>query len=159
MSRTPFRRFWLSLLVALFLQLVALPDAVAAARPLWVPLMLVYWALAEPRVPALLMAFVLGIALDVLYNTVLGQHAMGFVLLVFFMARLRAVFILFPLWQSTIALIPAWGAYCLLMTMIDDISRHRADVWLRWLPALSTTLFWPLVYTVLEGATRRHSQE
>lgn len=159
MSRIPFRRFWLSLLAALFLQLVALPDAVAAARPLWIPLMLVYWALAEPRLPSLLLAFVLGIALDVLYNTVLGQHAMGFVLLVFFMARLRAVFVLFPLWQSTIALIPAWAAYCLLMTMIDDISRHRADVWLRWLPALSTTLFWPLVHSVLEGGTRRHSQE
>ena len=158
-SRVPYRRFWLSLLVALFLQLVALPEAVAAARPLWVPLLLVYWALAEPRVPTLLAGFVLGIALDVLYNTVLGQHATGFVLLVYFMARLRGVFVLFPLWQSTVALAPAWAGYCLLMAMIDVVSRHRADVWLRWLPALSTTLFWPLVYTVLEGFSRRHSQE
>ena len=159
MSRVPYRRFWLSLLVALFLQLVALPEAIAAARPLWVPLVLVYWALVEPRVPSLICAFLLGIALDVLYNTVLGQHAMGFVLLVFFMARLRGVIILFPLWQSTVALVPAWAVYCLLMTMIDDISRHRADVWLRWLPAMSTPLFWPMVYTVLDGASRRGSPE
>jgi rod shape-determining protein MreD len=158
-SRVPYRRFWLSLLVALFLQLVALPDMVAAARPLWIPLMLVYWALTEPRVPALMSAFVLGIALDVLYNTVLGQHASGFVLLVYFVARLRGVFVLFPLWQSTVALAPAWAGFCLLMAMIDDLSRHRADIWLRWLPVLSTTLFWPLVYTVLDGFSRRHPQE
>jgi rod shape-determining protein MreD len=158
-SRVPYRRFWLSLLVALLLQLVALPESLTAARPLWVPLMLVYWALAEPRVPTLMAAFVFGIALDVLNNTVLGQHASGFVLLVYFMARLRGVFVLFPLWQSTVALAPAWLGYCLLMAMIDDLSRHRADPWLRWLPALSTTLFWPLVHTVLDGFSRRHSRE
>lgn len=159
MTRVPHARFWTSLLVALFLQLVALPDLIAAARPLWVPLLLVYWALAEPRVPALIAAFVLGIALDVLYNTVLGQHAAGYVLLVYFMARLRGIFILFPLWQSTIALAPFWAGYCLLMSVIDDVAKHRADVWLRWLPALSTTLFWPLVYTLLDGAKRRQSQD
>ena len=159
MSRVPYARFGFSLLVALFLQLVALPDSVAAARPLWLPLVLVYWALAEPRIPSLIAAFLLGLALDVLYNTILGQHAAGFVLLVYFMARLRGVFVLFPLWQSTVALIPAWAGYCLLMTLIDDMSRHRADLWLRWLPALSTTLFWPLVHTVMDGAVRRHSQE
>lgn len=159
MSRVPHRRFWLSLLVALFLQLVALPDVVAAARPLWVPLLLVYWALVEPRVPSLVAAFLFGTILDVLYNTILGQHAAGFVLLVYFVARLRGVFVLFPLWQSTVALAPAWAAYCLLMSLIDDLARHRADVWLRWLPALSTTLFWPLVYTVLDGASRRNEPE
>lgn len=159
MTRVPHTGFWSSLLVALFLQLVALPDMLAAARPLWVPLLLVYWALAEPRVPALLAAFAFGIALDVLYNTVLGQHAAGYVLLVYSMARLRGIFILFPLWQSTLALAPFWAGYCLLMTLIDDLTEHRADLWLRWLPALSTTLFWPLVYTVLDGPHRHRSQE
>ncbi|MGQ0529181.1 MAG: rod shape-determining protein MreD [Panacagrimonas sp.] len=157
MTRAPHARFWLSLLVALLLQLVAMPDVIAAARPLWLPLLLVYWALAEPRVPSLIAAFALGIVMDVLQNTVLGQHAAGFVLLVYFMARMRGVFILFPLWQSTVALIPAWLGYCLLMAVIDEMSRHRADLWLRWLPALSTTLFWPLVHTVMNGGSRRRS--
>ena len=159
MTRAPYSRFWLSLLIALLLQLVAMPDVIAAARPLWLPLLLVYWALVEPRVPSLIAAFVLGIAMDVLQNTVLGQHASGFVLLVYVMARTRGVFILFPLWQSTVALIPAWLGYCLLMTLIDDVARHRADLWLRWLPALSTTLFWPLVHTLMEGASRRRPSE
>lgn len=158
MTGTPHARFLLSLLFALLLQLVELPDAVAAARPLWVPLVLVYWAIEEPRVPVLAAAFLIGILLDVLYNTVLGQHAGALVLLVYFMARARGVILLFPLWQSTAALIPAWLGYCLLMMLIDDLTRHRADLWLRWLPALSTTLFWPLVHTVLDSAARRERQ-
>lgn len=159
MSEALQTRFWLSLLVALLLQLVDLPDVIAAARPLWLPLMLVYWTLSEPRVPTLFAAFMLGVAMDVLQNTVFGQHASGYLLLVYLMARTRGVFILFPLWQSTLALMPAWALYCLLMMIIDDLSRHRADLWLRWIPALSTTLFWPLVYTVMHGGQRQAPPE
>lgn len=159
MTRTPHGRFWLSLLIALLLQLVDLPNAIAAARPLCLPLVLMWWTLHESRVPTMFAAFVFGIVLDVLYNSVLGQHAAGFVLLVYGMARVRGVFLLFPLWQSTVALVPAWVGYCALMSLLDDVSRHRADVWLRWLPALSTTLFWPLVSTVLEGYGKRGEGE
>ncbi|HKY92545.1 MAG TPA: rod shape-determining protein MreD [Nevskiaceae bacterium] len=159
MTRVPYGRFWLSLAVAFLFQLVEVPDAIAAARPLWVPLILLYWALVEPRMPVFFAAFFSGIALDVVLNSALGQHAAGFVVLTWFMARLRGVFILFPLWQLTIALVPAWVGYCFLMSTIDDFSRHRADPMLRWLPAFSTTLFWPLVYAVMESLGRKSSAE
>ena len=61
--------------------------------------------------------------LDVLYNTVLGQHAAGLVLLAYAMTRLASVFILFPLWQSTIALIPAWA--CAQATAHDRAELSR----------------------------------
>jgi rod shape-determining protein MreD len=159
MSRVPYARFWLSLAAAFLLQLIEVPDAAAAARPLWVPLILLYWALNEPRVPVFFAAFFLGLAVDVVVNSALGQHAAGYVVLTWFMARLRGVFILFPLWQLTIALVPAWVGYCFLMSTIDDFSRHRADPLLRWLPALSSTLFWPLVYSVMESAGRKSRPE
>ena len=142
--------FFLSLLAALVLQLIELPSLLAAARPMWLPLLLAYWALREPRVSALLPAFVFGLMLDVLFGTMLGQHALGLVIVVYFVARLRGIFVLFPLWQATLALIPAWFLFSFLMFWLDGITAHRADTWLRWLPVLSTSLFWPLVYTVME---------
>ncbi|MGQ0697208.1 MAG: rod shape-determining protein MreD [Panacagrimonas sp.] len=145
-------RFWLSLLFALLLQLVALPDPIAVARPLWLPMVLAYWILVEPRAPSLIVAFVLGIVLDVLYNTVLGQHAACFLVMLYFVARLRSVLILLPLWQLTFALAPAWAGYCLLMSLVDELTRHRADLLFRWVPALSTIPFWPLVYRLLNRA-------
>src|SRR3546814_10184687 len=72
------------------------------------PLMLAYWALREPQLPALVPAFLLGLMLDVLYAAPLGQHALGLVVVVYLVVRLRSFFIIFPLWQATVALVPAW---------------------------------------------------
>lgn len=142
--------YLLSLVAALLLQLVELPDYLGAARPMWLPLVIGYWALFEPRVSALLGGFFFGLFADVLFNSVLGQHAFGLVLVAYMVGRLRPIFILFPLWQATLALIPVWLGYAFLMFWIDGITHHRGDDWLRWMPVLSTTLFWPLVYAVID---------
>lgn len=149
----------LSLVLALLLQLVDLPEWLAGARPLWVALVLSYWALREPRISALTAAFVTGLALDVLFGTALGQHALGLVLVVYLVERLRNVFVLFPLPQATLALIPVWLLYCFLMFWIDGATRHEANIWLRWLPVVSTTLFWPLVFSVMELLRRAPEDE
>ena len=154
MSRQNPRAIWityvLSLLIGLWLQMIVLPDALSAARPLWLPMILAYWALREPQLPALLPAFAIGLMLDVLFAAPLGQHALGLVALSFIVVRLRSFFIMFPLWQATLALIPAWALFCFLMFWVDGATRHAPEVWLRWLPALSTTLFWPLLWSLME---------
>lgn len=142
--------FLASLLIGLLLQLIPLPETLNAARPLWLPLLLAYWALREPRVSPLFPAFAFGIVLDVLFDSALGQHALGLVLVVYYVARLRGVFALFPLWQLTLVLFPAWLVYVFVMFWIDGASEHQADAWMRWLPLISTTLFWPLIFSVLE---------
>lgn len=159
MRRTPHLGFWLSLVLALILQLIALPESIGAARPMWIPLVLAYWALTEPRVPVLLAAFGFGLMLDVLFASVFGQHALGCVLLTYLVIKLRGLFVLFPLWQSTIALIPAWLLFAFLMFWIDGASQHRADPWMRWMPVVSTTLFWPLVHALLDSLARRRRPE
>lgn len=148
--RAVFVTYLLSLIAGLCLQLVELPDALSAARPLWLPMILAYWALREPQLPALLPAFVVGIAMDVLFSAPLGQHALGLVALIYIVVRLRSFFIMFPLWQATLALIPAWALFCFLMFWIDGATQHAPEVWLRWLPALSTSLLWPLLWSLME---------
>lgn len=158
MRRAPHLAFWASLLIALFLQLIVLPDSIAAVRPLWVPVVLAFWALQEPRVPVLVASFLFGIMLDVLFDSVLGQHALACVLTSYLVIKLRGLFVLFPLWQSTVALIPVWLIYAFLMFWIDGVAKHQADAWLRWLPVASTTLFWPLVFVLLDSYLRRRQR-
>ncbi|WP_428309690.1 rod shape-determining protein MreD [Hydrocarboniphaga sp.] len=158
MRRVPHLAFWLSLLVALFLQMIVLPDSVAAVRPLWIPLVLAFWALQDPRLPTLLASFLFGIMLDVLFDSILGQHALGCVLSTYIVIKLRGLFILFPLWQSTVALVPVWVIYAFLMFWIDGVAKHQADAWLRWLPVASSTLFWPLIFVVLDSYLRRRQR-
>ncbi|HEX4871039.1 MAG TPA: rod shape-determining protein MreD [Nevskiaceae bacterium] len=159
MRRPPHGVFWASGLVALVLQLMALPDAVAAARPLWLPVVIAYWALTEPRVPALLGALLFGLCSDILFDNALGQHAAALVVVAYLVTRLRGIFVLFPLWQATFALAPVWALYAFLMFWMDGVTRHQADPWLRWLPVLATSLLWPLAFTVLDRLARRRRQE
>jgi rod shape-determining protein MreD len=159
MKPAPHALFWLSLLGALVLQLAQLPASIAAARPMWIPLTLAYWALTEPRVPTLLASLLFGLILDVVFDNLLGQNTLGLALLVFFVARLRTLFGLIPMWQAMIVLTPLWGLYAVLMFWIDGLSRHDVYNWLRWLPVLSTTLFWPLVHASLDALRRRQPSD
>lgn len=158
-GRTLHSAYWLSLLAALLLQLVELPELVSGARPMWLPLVIAYWALTESRVAILIGAFITGLLADVAFGTTLGQNGLGLVLVAYFVTRLRPIFVLFPLWQATLALIPVWLGYAFLMFWIDGITSHRADDWLRWMPVFSTTLFWPLVFAILEIVRGRDDEE
>lgn len=159
MKPTPHLAFWLSLLCALLLQLIPLPSMLDLARPMWPPLMLGYWAMAEPRVPSVFAAFACGLLMDVLFNTPLGQHALGLVLVTYVIVRLRSLFGLFPQWQAVVALAPVWSLYAFIMFWLDGIGRHQSDPLLRWQPVLTTSLFWPLSYSLLQWLIHRRRKD
>jgi rod shape-determining protein MreD len=154
-DRAPWPAITLSLLVALVLQLFELPYGLAALRPLWVPLVLVYWAMTIPQPTGLLTAWIVGLLLDVLLGSVLGQHALGLTLVVFLTLGLRGWVALFPVWQEALLLTALWLLYAFLMFWIDGATGHRADPWLQWTPVLTTGLCWPLVVSVMNTLRRR----
>ncbi|MDP3857879.1 MAG: rod shape-determining protein MreD [Stagnimonas sp.] len=143
--------FALSLLVAFTLQIIALPDAVSAMRPMWVVVLIGYWSFYGPNLPMTLIAFLTGLACDVLYNTPLGQHGLGLLLVAYALTRLRSNLGLFPLWQQTLALMPAWFLYALLQFWLDGMARHAAEASLRFLPVIPTIFCWPLLCSALDA--------
>jgi rod shape-determining protein MreD len=156
-DRVPRATIALTLLAAIVLQLFELPYGLAGLRPLWVPLALVYWAMVIPQPTGLLPAWIVGLLLDVLLGSVLGQHALGLTVIVFVTLQLRGILSLYPVWQEAFALTPVWLLYTFLMFWIDGATGHRADAWLQWGPIVTTVLCWPLVFAVLNNV-RRQSQ-
>jgi len=148
-----------SLAVALVLQLFELPYALAVLRPLWVPLVLIYWVMAIPQPTGLLTAWIVGLLLDVLLGSVLGQHALGLTLVVLVALWLRGWLALFPIWQEAALLTALWLLYAFLMFWIDGATGHRADPWLQWTPVLTTGLCWPVVVAVLNSLRRRATDD
>jgi rod shape-determining protein MreD len=65
----------ISLIFSLALAIVPLPGPVAAYRPDWVPIVLIFWALMAPERVGLITALAMGLALDTLSGALLGQHA------------------------------------------------------------------------------------
>lgn len=151
--------YLISLLLGLILQFVALPDVLASMRPMWIPLLLAGWALNAPRLPNLMMALLLGLCMDVMLNCPLGQHALGLLILVYLIARMRQTLMLYPRWQTTLVLVPLWVGYALFLSVIDALTHHVATPSLRWWPLLPTTLLWPLVDGWLASLNRRRPSD
>lgn len=72
---------WLSLIAALLLNLM--PLGRAPLLPDWVALVLCFWCVREPLRVGMGAAFVLGLTMDVGYGSLMGQHALAYVLLAY----------------------------------------------------------------------------
>ena len=79
----------LSALVALALAVMPLPAPVDAFRPDFLVLVVFYWSIESPRAGGLALAFVSGLALDVIRGVVLGQHALALTLMAAWATHLR----------------------------------------------------------------------
>ncbi len=137
--------FLFSLVVALYLQFLPLSPVASMVRPLWLALVLGYWALYGPNVSVITAAIALGLMCDTLQDTPLGQHVVGLTLLVYTLIRLRTVLGLYPVWQVTLLLTPAWLLYALLMYLLDGMAHHPSQALDRFLSAAISVLCWPLV--------------
>ena len=90
----------LSLIVALLANF--LPTAAWPWLPDWVALVLVFWCVREPRHVGMGSGFVLGLAMDVADSSVLGQHALAYVLAAYAGAWLSRRILWFPLGQQAL---------------------------------------------------------
>ena len=158
-DRAPRLVIVLTLAVAMILQLIELPYALAVLRPMFVPLVLVYWVMVVPQPTGLLTAWITGLLLDVLLGSVLGQHALGLTVMVFVALHLRGILSLYPIWQEALALTAIWLLYTLIMFWIDGATGHGADPWLQWLPVLTTGACWPLMFALMNALNRRSQRD
>lgn len=148
-------RFTAGLLAAQCLQMIALPALLAPWRPMLVPIVLVYAALADASLPALAGAATFGLLNDLLLHAPLGEHMLAYVLLTWAIARLRGTLILLPLWQIAVVLVPVWALLAFALFWLDGLLHRPADPWLRWGPVPSTALVWPLAAQFFTRLTRR----
>ncbi len=94
----------LSLIVALLVNF--LPTAAWPWLPDWVALVLVFWCVREPRHVGMGSGFVLGLAMDVADSSVLGQHALAYVLAAYAGAWLSRRILWFPVGQQALHVLP-----------------------------------------------------
>jgi len=146
---------YLSLLVALILMILPLPDSVQIYRPNWVALALIYWSMALPKRVGLWFAFFTGIILDTSQGTLLGQHTLGLLVIIFlnmnFYQRIRVL------------VLAQQAVYVFLLLLIDQVLVAWVEGILgRPTPLLAYfgapivgMLIWPWVFVVLRDIRRK----
>ena len=149
---------WITIIAGMVLSVVPIPQLVPIElgflRPDWVALVLVYWIIALPHRVGILTAWLAGIAMDVLLGSLIGQHALSYVLIAYVALSLYQRLRMFSVWQQATVLFVLLGVNQLVGFWIESIA-GLAD-WRFWylLPALSGAFLWPWVFLMLRSLRR-----
>ena len=145
---------WLTLIVALLLSVIPMPEQMEIGRPLWLALVLTFWAIYFPQNIGVLTAWCVGIGQDILYGTLFGQHALALVIIVFLVLTLQQRLKVFPLWQQSCALLVIYGLAQLELLWLSTLSGMRPEInYYAW-PVLISCLLWPWLYLLLINIKR-----
>jgi rod shape-determining protein MreD len=143
-----------SLVLAAALSIMILPDWLAFARPALVLMVVCYWTLMLGGRFRLLASWCIGLVMDVLYGTALGQHALALVICAFIVIKLNEFIRSYRIWQQALLFLPIVITYEFVLFWLDGLTHRSVDPVWRWAPVLSSTLLWPPLSFVLRRASR-----
>ena len=141
--------------IGILLNLLPLPRAVGILRPDWVALVLVYWCLAIPERIGVGSAWVLGLVLDGLYGSLLGEQALAKALLAFLTLRFTLRLRVFPRWQQSLAVAVLIALSDLVVLMVKSLAQGTTPIWSDTAPMIANLILWPFLFTVLREVRRR----
>ena len=144
-----------TIILALMLTVVPLPDAAEPFRPDWIALTLIYWAMMLPRTWSVGSAWFVGLLLDVAQGTILGQHALAMCVVVFVTVRFHLLMRVFPMQQLTATIFALLALYQFLLFWINGVAGIDVGAVYYWAPVLTGTLLWPVVTMLLSGIRMR----
>ncbi len=140
----------LTILFAMVLQLLPLPQVIELYRPEFVLMVLIYWSMALPNRVGIAAAWITGLFVDVLLGIPLGINALAYALVVYVIARFYLQLRQYPYWQQALIIL----ALVLLAKLVNlMMSSHIEAVYLL-LPALFSALLWPFNYLLLRLVRR-----
>lgn len=146
-----------SFVAALLLTLLPLPEVLAAARPAWLAMTLIYWCLALPGSIGVGGAWAVGLLLDAAQGTLLGQHALSFALIAYSATRFHLGIRQLPLLQQAVAVaVLIFFLDQMLGFWIKGMSQQAPWSWSYWLATPASMLIWPVVYLTLRHMRRRY---
>lgn len=145
----------LTIVVAFMLTMMPLPDWAVEYRPDWVTLVVIYWAMALPARMGVTFAWLAGLMLDVSHGAILGQNALGLVLVVYIVQlqhqRLRVASLL----QQAIVVFFLLLLKQLIVLWVSGIVGHAPHTWLFFMPCVTGAFLWPWIFIIARDTQRK----
>lgn len=159
-QRSPGNRLLiLSLFVALVLTLMPLPAGIEPLRPYWTALVLIYWNLEAGRLRLLGQALLLGLLLDLLTGTLLGQHALSLLIISYLTERFRNRIRFFPPWQQAAAVMALLLNDRIVQLWVIGLTDDAWPPWTWWLAPVVGLLLWPWLFLLLDRLRLRERSQ
>jgi rod shape-determining protein MreD len=142
--------FLLALLLHMLLGLLGwywLPDVLA--------IVMVFWTVHQPRRVGLVLAFLLGLALDVHESALLGQNALSYVVLSGLATVAQRRMLWFPLREQALQILPLFVVAAVVEWLTRLVAHDAWPAWSQLLGPLCQAALWPLVGALLLAPQRR----
>lgn len=145
--------------VAMMLSVVSMPSFVPMElgylRPEWVVLVLIYWVIALPHRIGIMVAWTIGLLMDVLHGSLLGQHALAFIVVAYVSQSLYQRMRMFSIWQQSLIVFAIVGLNQLINFWIESIA--GLTDWSLWylFPSVVSMLLWPWIFLILRYCRRQ----
>ena len=146
----------LTFVVAFVLAVYPLPQGMQWARPEWVTLVLIYWVIALPQRVGMVVSFSVGLILDLLEGSLLGQNALSLSVVAYLSLLLYQRLRVFNMLQQVAVIFVMVGINQLVSQWVQNLTGVGAVSLFFLLPALLSALMWPAVLTLLRYLRRQY---
>jgi rod shape-determining protein MreD len=144
-----------SFLVAIIFTLLPMPDWTIWLRPAWVLMILIYWTMNQPYRVNMGAAWMIGIVMDVLNGTLLGEHALAFTIVSYFVVRMHTQLRMYPVLQQSMWVFIFVLIYQFVIFCVQGFVGELPKTWLYWSSSATSMLLWPWVFTIMRDFRRR----
>ena len=146
---------FLTIVAAILLTLLPLPEMLEPFKPYWVAMVVIYWSLETHDTIHLGSAFLIGLVLDILSGSLMGMHALSLVIMVFLVQRYRSRLRFFPPWQQALSVLGLLVNDRIILIWITALLGEPIPTWKYWLPPLVATMVWPWLFLLLDRIRAR----
>jgi rod shape-determining protein MreD len=133
----------LAFFIAFILTIIPLPLAIAGIRPPWILLVVLYVQFFFPRYFSITLLLFIGLCLDVLLATVIGEHAFALLMTTWIASGKVRRFGFFSSIQQMLLVAVFCLVYQLIIYLIDAFLGYNNRPWMVIGTALFSTFFWP----------------
>ena len=144
----------LSILIALILALLPMPDWTIWLRPAWVLMVLIYWVINVPYRVGIGAAWAMGLLLDLLTGTLLGEHALAFTIVAYFVIRIHMRLRMYHILQQGLSILFFVFLYQFILYCVQGFIGELPRSHLYWLSSVTSMLLWPWLSILLRDYRR-----
>lgn len=140
----------LSLVIAFVLIIVPLPkEEWELFRPEWIALTFIHWGLMAPSKSSFTLVWFIGLLVDAVFGSIMGQHALGYTIVLFMTLRMRSRLMTDNVLQQFFLVFLVLGTYLLINLWILGITGNSPGGWGYWVTVLSSLIIWPFYHFYL----------
>lgn len=144
----------ITLCLALALALLPMPDWTTWLRPSWVLLVLIYWAMSIPFRVSVGTAWLMGLIVDLFNGGLLGEHALAFTMVIYFVSRIHIRLRMFPVLQQGLFVFILVLLYQFIIYCIQGFVGELPNSHLYWLSSVTSMLLWPWLFVLMRDCRR-----